>query len=128
MRTMKSMWKLTISVATVLALIGSFFVIESRWNQSDEVLAADTKIESIQKETAKTFKGIRGEIEKSNRKLDKKFTYQIQSMQLESLTKQYYLLKRKLKSSPNDVELREEFQDVKEQRAKLKEKMKEIVK
>jgi len=125
---MKPIWKIISGLGVVLALIASFFVIETRWNQADKVLAADTKIGQIQKETIKTFKSIRCEIKDGNEKLDKKFTYQINAMQFDTLTERYYMLKRKLKTNPNDAELIEEFEDIKKRRSQAEENMRNIIK
>jgi TolA-binding protein len=122
------LWQVISGVAVVLALIGSFFVIESRWNQSGGVMAAEREIKTIRKETIQTFQQVRDQIKTTNNKLDKKFTFQINSMQYDTLTEQYYRLKREVKAIPSDRELREEFENVKRRRLESKKQMAESVK
>lgn len=122
------LWQIITGVGVVLALIGSFFVIESRWNQTEAVHAAEKQIILVKDNTVKTFKDVHKQIQRSNEKLDKKFTFQMNSMQYDTLTEQYYRLKKEIKKNPTDRELREEFEDVKKRRVEAKKQMEDSIK
>ncbi len=121
-------WQVICGIAVILGIIGSFFVIENRWNQSDEVFAAEKEMTHMKKETVETFQQVQMQMKRNDDKLDKKFTLQMNTIVYDNLNEQYYRLKREVKSNPDDSELREEFENVKKRRKETKKRINDSVK
>lgn len=115
------MWKKITGIAiVVIALITSGFVLEDRYNNQkdhdkDLVHASeivDNKIEKLDTKVAVTLQ----QMQKSN-------DYNHYSRVLEDLNAQIYKLRQWLRQNPNDMEAREDYENLKKNRDKVKERL-----
>ena len=120
-------WQVIVSVGVVLGLIGGFFTMEDRWNQSDEVLAAeadfDNKLLIVSKETIKTFESyqMKQSVETKGMKLE------ILDMQYKRLRDEYYKVRKELKANPDDIDLKEELERIKKDMDRIHDKKAKIL-
>jgi len=120
-------WKIIISVGVAAGLFVSLFTIDNRFAKSDELVVLEKNIIKEQEsafklaeaQTIKTFQTFQMQQIFVNKALQ----LQILNIQKENLDKQYYTIKRQLRKSPDDIELKDEYSDVKQQRLLIKQRI-----
>jgi len=120
-------WRTIVGIGVVVALLGGLFTVDQHYAKSEDliILAKTVKSETCsslklaEAETVKTFQGF----QLQQTAMNKAIQLQILNIQKDSLDKEYWDLKKQIRSSPLDKELQTDFSDVKEQRLKMKEKI-----
>ena len=102
------------SLTAILSLIGGIWAFENHYATNKRV---DNEIAQVEVQVA-------GALQNSQIKNDYKF-YQFM---YDKLTQDMYNLKRQLRQNPNDEALRQDYEDVLQQRKEIKIKMEELMK
>ena len=124
-------WKSIATITVLITLFGGMFAIDNRFAKSSQLESlsvtvskdrtAAIKLAEVQ--TIKTFQGF----QMQQMMMNKGLQLQILNIQKESIEKEYWDLKRRVRDNPNDRELKEDFNDVKIQRQLIKEKIDKII-
>ena len=120
-------WKLIIASGVLVSLFVGISTIDNRFAKSDQLNILETHIEKninnklllAEAETVKTFEIFQMQQSTMNKTLQ----LQILNVQKDSIEKQYWLLKSQLRKDPNDIELQQDFEDIKKQSEDIKEKI-----
>ncbi len=124
-------WKLIATLTVLITLFGGMFAIDNRFAKSSQLNELsttvckdrDTAIKLAEVQTIKTFQGFQMQQIMMNKSLQ----LQILNIQKDSLDKEYWDLKRRLRDNPNDQDLKEDFNDVKIRRRIIKEKIEQKI-
>jgi hypothetical protein len=120
-------WKVIIATGIVVSLFVGMFTIDNRFAKSQDLILLETHMEDgvenklllAEAQTVKTFKTFQMQQIIMNKALQ----LQILQMQKDSIEKEYWTLKSELRKNRDDLELKQDFNDIKIQREKIKEKI-----
>lgn len=125
-------WKLIIAIGVIVSLFVGLQQVDSRFAKSDELATLESNLKTI---TAEKFKVAEAETIKTFETfqmqqmiMTKSLQYQILNIQKNMLDRRYYDLKRKLSKNPDDLEIKEEYEDVKQQRKDIQKRINETLK
>jgi len=126
-KTLGMVWKVIIASGILVSLFVGLFTIDNRFVKSEQLTALETtmckdvtgKFLLAEAATVKTFQGF----QMQQIIMNKAFQLQILNMQKDSIDKEYWNLKRAIRRNPTDMELQEDFSEVKIQRQSIKEKI-----
>lgn len=107
--------KLGIVVASV-TILGAAYFAEDRWNQESELRAAESQIEQVGQQTVNTLKQFQ-------KHQDIKFELQRQQWINDMIIKN----KMELRKYPNEPDLLEQKQELKDERKRIKEKLEKLM-
>lgn len=130
-KTFSFVWKIIIAVGVIVSLFISLYTVDARFAKSDQLKILQVNIEKdtcnalklAEAESVKTFQGLQMQQIMMNKSLQ----LQILNIQKESIEKDYWDIKRRLRSNPNDIELQNDFNEVKKQREIIKEKIEQKI-
>lgn len=119
-RFSKTVWAVICGIVLLLGFGATVIEIEDRYAKATEV---EAEIREMEKETVETFEAFQMKQQTVNDAMH----LQILDMEYENYTDRYYDLKGKLKEAPEDTELQEELEAIKERRKELKDKKEKIM-
>ena len=131
-------WTVIVGIGVVAGVWYGVDRFATTFARAEEVVKVEAKVETLgvtvdekvceakeemAKQTVQTFKVYQMKQETSTKALQ----LQILNIQYENITDRYYKLKRQLNASPDDIELKAEFDEVRIKRTKLEAKRQEII-
>jgi len=120
-------WKLISAIIVIITLFIGLFTIDNRFAKSDEIKALKTNITNERKAELKTseFQVVKTlyDFRIQQQIMNQALQYQIYNIQKESISKEYWNLKRRIKDNPLDDELKEDFAQIKIQKEYIQQKI-----
>ena len=116
----KKFGKIAGAVLLVIGLVTSGYVIEDRYENEDHH-QSDMKHEEEVRDLK--MKNLEDNVVASLEKFQRSSDYKYYSQMLEGIDDQLYKLRQWIRQHPEDQEAREDYQDLKEKRKKIKEKL-----
>ncbi len=124
-------WKLIIAIGIVISLFISLSTVDNRFAKSDEL---DSLAITITKDRNNAFKLAEAQTVKTFQTfhiqqiiLNKGLQLQILNIQKENLDKQYYNLKREMRKYPEDIFLKQDFEEIKQQKIEINKRINKIL-
>jgi len=126
-----SPWRIIISIGIVVSLFVGLQTVDSRFAKTKQLDSLQTTVlkertsalQLAEAQTVQTFQIFQQKQQTQNQALQ----LQILNIQKENLDKQYYDLKRKQQQTPDDIFIREELNEVKQQRAEIKRRINSVL-
>ncbi len=120
-------WKLIVAIGIIVSLFVGLYTIDNRFAKSSQLVALASEVDEDMKgkfllaeaQSVKTFQVF--QIQQIT--MNKAIQLQILHIQKDSLDKEYWSLKSAIRKNPGDLELQEDFSDVKIQRQLIKERI-----
>ena len=110
-------WKLIVSIIISIGTIfGAAYYAEDRWNQSSKVEAAEFKVIAMEKQTIQTLETFQ-----------KQQTLRFEMQQEQFLGDMLFRNKMERRKFPNDLELKQEEQELRERRTETKKNISELL-
>jgi uncharacterized coiled-coil DUF342 family protein len=100
-------------IIAIFTILGGLWAVENHYETKAE---AKEKIEKVEIQVAQA-------LQTQQIRTD----YQFYQFMYDKLTQEMYSIKRQLKRNPEDTDLREEYNDIKIEREKIKNKMRELM-
>ena len=107
-------------VVVLFSLIGSYYAFDNTYAREDAVCE---RIEAVERNSVKTFEAFQAK----QQTIDKATKLEVYSVQKDSLDIDYSRLQKQIARDPNNIELKQEFEEVSTQRRRIKNRMDKIV-
>ena len=120
-------WKIIVAIGIIVSLFVGLYTIDNRFAKSTQLVALASEVDEdiedkfllAEAQSVKTFQVF----QMQQITMNKAMQLQILNMQKDSLDKEYWSLKSAIRKNPGDLELQEDFSDVKIQRQLIKERI-----
>ena len=113
MEIMKSYWKIISALVLLFSFLGGVWAFDDRY--AKEVVVAQS-LQQFQQQTLK-----------SNKQFQAKIQIQFYQMTYDNLTKEMFSYKRLMRENPRDLEIKEEYDRIVEERKRTKIKINEFL-
>lgn len=112
---------------TILAIVVALFTIIGGVYGFTNMFATNKRVDKVEITTDKKFNDFETEVAGAIQNTQMKSTYQFYQLQYDKLTRDMLDIQRQLRRDPENTLLRQDYQDVKQERNRIKDKMEKLM-